>query len=221
MARNKPVDPVLVVGLGRFGAALAEALVGLGHEVLAVDASSSRVQQFAGRLTSVVEVDSTSEDAMRQIGAGDFRRAVVAIGADVQASILTTALLADLGIEHIWAKAMTKAHGRILERVGATRVVFPEHDMGERVAHMVTGRMVDYVELDDSFALVETVAPKDLVGRTLGEARVRHRHGVTVVCVKPAGGRFTYATADTLVAEGDLLVVAGECAPAERFARLL
>lgn len=221
MAKDKPVDPVLVVGLGRFGGALAEALVGLGHEVLAVDADPRRVQHFAGKLTSVVEVNSTSEEALRQVGAADFRRAVVAIGADIQASILTTAVLVDLGIEHIWAKAMTVAHGRILERVGATRVVFPEHDMGERVAHMVTGRMVDYIELDDTFALVETVAPADLIGRTLGEAKVRSRHGVTVVCIKPPGGHFTYATADTEVPAGALLVVAGECDRAERFARML
>lgn len=221
MARNKPVDPVLVVGLGRFGAALAESLVALGHEVLAVDGDARRVQHWSGRLTSVVEADSTSEEALRQVGAADFKRAVVAIGADMEASILTTAVLVDLGVEHIWAKAVTRAHGRILERVGATRVVFPEHDMGERVAHMVTGRMVDYVELDDAFALVETVAPRELVERTLGEAKVRDRHGVTVVCIKPAGGTFTYATADTPVHEGDLLVVAGECDRVERFARLL
>lgn len=221
MARNKPVEPVLVVGLGRFGAALAEALVGLGHEVLAVDSSPSRVQHFASRLTSVVEADSTSEEAMRQVGAADFTRAVVAIGADIEASVLSASVPVDLGLEHIYAKAVTRAHGRILQRVGATQVVFPEHEMGERVAHMVTGRMVDYVELDDPFALVETVAPHDLVGRTLGESRVRHRHGVTVVCIKPAGGSFTYATADTRVSEGDLLVVAGECAATETFARLL
>ncbi len=221
MARTKPVDPVLVVGLGRFGGALAETLVGLGHEVLAVDTDAKRVQDYSGRLTSVVEADSTSADALRQIGAADFSRAVVAIGADIEASILTVGALVDLGVQHVWAKAMTTAHGRILERVGATRVVFPERDMGERVAHMVTGRMIDYIELDAAFALVETVAPQDLVGRTLGQTRVRHKHGVTVVCIKPPGGSFTYATAATLVDEGALLVVAGTCARAERFAKML
>ncbi len=213
--------PVIVVGLGRFGGAVADTLTQLGHEVLAVDGDPRRVQHWAGRLTSVVEADSTSEDAMRQVGAADFTRAVVAIGADIEASVLSVSVLVDLGVQHIWAKAVTQAHGRILQRVGATKVVFPEHEMGERVAHMVTGRMVDYVELDDSFALVETVAPRDLVGRTLGESKVRDEHGVTVVCIKPRGGSFTYATADTRVADGDLLVVAGECARAERFARML
>jgi trk system potassium uptake protein TrkA len=221
LARTKPVEPVLVVGLGRFGASLAETLVDLGHEVRAVDGDAHRVQHFSGRLTSVVETDSTSEEAMRQVGAHEFDRAVVAIGSDIEASILSVGVLVDLGIREIWAKAVTQAHGRILQRVGATTVVFPEHQMGERVAHMVTGRMVDYVELDEAFALVETVAPRDVVGRTLGEAQVRDRHGVTVVCIKPQGGSFTYATADTHVAEGDLLVVAGERDRAETFARLL
>ena len=220
MAKDKPVEPVLVVGLGRFGAALAETLVDMGHEVLAVDSSPARVQHFAGRLTSVVEVDSTNEEALRQVGAADFRHAVVAIGADVEASILTTAVLVDLGIEHICAKAMTQAHGRILERVGATKVVFPEHDMGERVAHMVSGRMLDYLELDESYALAETTPPRALIGKTMGEYGVRARHDVTVVCHKPAGGSFSTATPDTRVGEGDVLVVAGDCAAVERFARL-
>lgn len=221
MAKTKPVDPVLVIGLGRFGGALAESLVELGHEVLAVDGNPARVQYFASRVTSAVEADSTSEEALRQIGAHEFSRAVVAIGSDIESSILSVGVLVDLGIEQIWAKAMTQAHGRILERVGATRVVFPEHDMGERVAHMVTGRMVDYLELDDTFALVETMAPRDLVGRTLGETKVRHRHGVTVVCIKPPDGCFTYATAATAVEEGALLVVAGSSDRVEKFAKLL
>lgn len=220
MAKDKPVEPVLVVGLGRFGSALAETLASMGHEVLAVDSSPGRVQQYAGRLTSVVEADSTNEEALRQVGAADFRHAVVAIGADIEASILTTAVLVDLGIENICAKAMTAAHGRILGRVGATKVVFPEHEMGERVAHMVSGRMIDYLELDDSYALAETPPPQGLVGRTMGEYGVRARHDVTVVCHKPAGGTFSTATADTRVREGDVLVVAGECAAVERFARL-
>lgn len=220
MAKDKPVEPVLVIGLGRFGSALAETLASMGHEVLAVDSSPGRVQQYAGRLTSVVEADSTNEEALRQVGAADFRHAVVAIGADVEASILTTAVLVDLGIENICAKAMTAAHGRILERVGATRVVFPEHDMGERVAHMVSGRMLDYLELDETYALAETAPPRGLIGSTMGEYGVRARHDVTVVCHKPAGGSFSTATADTRVGEGDVLVIAGDCAAVERFARL-
>lgn len=209
---------MLVIGLGRFGSALAEALDASGHEVLAVDSDPRRVQEWSGRLTSVAEVDTTSEDAMRQVGAAEFSRAVVAIGADVEASILSVGVLVDLGVPTIWAKALTRAHGRILERVGATRVVYPEHDMGEKVAHMVTGRMIDYIEFDDGFALVETAPPRDVVGRTLGESGIRSRWGVTVVCIKRPDEDFTYATADTVVPADALLVVAGKRHLAERFA---
>lgn len=221
MAKTKPIDPVLVVGLGRFGGALAESLVGLGHEVLAIDNDAGRVQQWAGRLTSVVQADPTSEEAMRQLGATDFTRAVVAIGADVEASILTVGVLVDIGVPTIWAKALTKAHGRILERVGATRVVYPEHDMGERVAHMVTGRMIDYIEFDDEFALVETAPPRHVIGKTIGEAGIRRDHGVTVVCIKRPQESFTHATKDSLITKDSLLIVAGKTELAERFAHLV
>jgi trk/ktr system potassium uptake protein len=211
----------IVIGLGRFGGGLAETLVGLGHEVLGVDADPKTVQDFAGMLTHVVEADSTSEAAMRQLGAGEFETAVVAIGTDIEASILTTSVLADLGAPRIVAKAVTAAHGRILERVGAHRVVFPERDMGIRVGHSLAGSMLDYFELDPGFAIVETTVPRALVGKTLAEAEVRQRYGVTVVYVKPAGGSFTYATPDTVAREGDILVVAGEKARAEAFGELI
>ena len=138
----------IVIGLGRFGGGLAETLVGMGHEVLGVDADPKNVQEFAGTLTHVVEADSTDERAMAQIGAGEFETAIVAIGTEIEASILTTAVLADLGVRRIVAKAVTQAHGRILERVGAHRVVFPERDMGVRVGHSLAGSILDYFELD-------------------------------------------------------------------------
>ena len=217
MARQ---NQFLVIGLGRFGGALARTLMDLGHEVLGVDADAKTVQDFAERLTHVVEADSTNPEAMAQIGAKEFRTAVVAIGTDVEASILTTSLLADLDIERIVAKAITQAHGRILERVGAHRVIFPERDMGIRVGHTMTGRTIDYIQLDPGFALVEVTAPRELVGKTLAGAEVRRRYGITVVCIKPAGGSFTYATPETVVQEGDVLVVAGETPRAERFSSL-
>lgn len=210
----------LVIGLGRFGGGLAGTLVGMGHEVLGVDADPKIVQELSGVLTHVVEADSTSEAALRQLGAGDFSTAVVAIGTEVEASILTTAVLSDLGVPRIVAKAVTVPHGRILERVGAHRVVFPERDMGIRVGHSLAGSMLDYFELDEGFALVETTAPKELVGRTLADAEVRKRYGVTVVCIKPRDGAFTYATPETVVNGGDVLVVAGEKLRAEAFGEL-
>src|SRR5512134_1030116 len=211
---------VIVIGLGRFGGGLAETLVGMGHEVLGVDADPKTVQDFAGVLTHVVEADSTSEAAMRQLGAGEFETAVVSIGTEIEASILTTSVLADLGVPRIVAKAVTGAHGRILERVGAHRVVFPERDMGVRVGHSLAGSILDYFELDPGFAIVETTAPRDLLGTTLAAAEVRKRYGITVVCIKPEGGSFTYATPDTVPNEGDILVVAGEKRRAEAFGEL-
>jgi trk system potassium uptake protein TrkA len=209
---------VIVIGLGRFGSALADALVELGHDVLGVDADAGIVQDAVGRLSHAVQLDSTNQRALEQLGARDFQVAVVAIGSDIEASILTTAALADMGIPRIWAKAITDSHGRILERVGAHHVVFPEHDMGQRVAHLVTGRMMDYIELDEGFALVETMPPAHVVGKTLAEAGIRAKYGVTVVCIKPAGQAFTYATPETVMAAGDILLVAGEKRHAEDFA---
>jgi trk system potassium uptake protein TrkA len=215
-----PEDGVLVVGLGRFGTALAETLMDLGHQVLGVDSDPGNVQRNADRLTHVIEADGTDGEVMRQLGAGEFGRAVVGIGTDLEASILTTSVLADLQVPDIWAKAITAPHGRILQRVGAHHVVFPEHDMGRRVAHLVTGRMIEFVQLDEGFALVELKPPKQIVGRTLSESQVRARHGITVVCIKPEGGSFTYATPETVPGPDDILVVAGETDRVEGFANL-
>lgn len=213
-------EQVLVLGLGRFGGAVAAELGRLGLEVLGVDTNPRVVQQYTRLVTHVVEADVTSQEALRQLGAADVRHAVVGIGSEIEASILATAALEDLGVPNIWAKAVTKAHGRILERVGAHHVVYPEHDMGHRVAHLLGGRTIDWLQLDEQFALVETIVPAAIAGRSLEDAGVRAKHGVTVVCVKPAGGSFTYATPDTVMQRGDVLVVAGPTADAEAFARL-
>ncbi len=212
---------VLVIGLGRFGSSLGRTLVDMGHEVLGVDTNPTLVQQYASELTQTVQSDTTNIEALRQIGAAEFPHACVAIGNDIESSILTVAALADLEVPNIWAKAVTTAHARILERVGAAHVVLPESEMGQRVAHLVAGRRVlDYLALDDNFVIVETGAPAELVGTTLLAADLRARRNVTVVCVKPAGGSFTYATADTLIGADDVLVVAGPRKAAEAFAEL-
>lgn len=218
--RAESGDQVLVVGLGRFGGGVAEELISLGFEVLGVDGDAGRVQSLADELTHVVQADTTTEEALRQLGAADFRIAVVGIGTDIEASILTTAALADIGVPNIWAKAVTAPHGRILERVGAHHVVFPEQEMGQRVAHLVGRRIIDWFQLDPEFAMVETEAPAELIGRSLSEVGLRGRYGVTVVCIKPVGQGFTYATADSVIAEGDVLVVAGPTEAAEAFAQM-
>ena len=213
-------DQTLVIGLGRFGRSLAATLTRLGNEVLGVDISPKVVQACAVDLTHVVQADATDIEALRQVGASDFGRAAVTIGTDIQASILATYALVDLGVSRIWAKAVTAEHGAILQRVGATHVVFPEIDMGERVAHTMVGRTIDYVELDEDFVLIETTTPRELTGQTLKDAGLRRRYGVTVVAVKTPGDPFTYATPETVVHPGDLMVVAGPREKAEAFASL-
>lgn len=208
-----------MLGLGRFGTAVARELLELGTEVLAVDRSASVVQSLAGELPHVVVADTADPEAMRQLGIGDFRRTVVAIGTNIEASVLTTSLLVDLGVPCIWAKAVTAAHARILARVGAHRVVRPESEMGERVAHLLSGDLLDYVEVDPDFAVAKTRPPRDITGRPLRESRVRARHGVTVVAVKPGGeGEFTYATGDTVPARDDVVLVIGHIGQVEAFA---
>lgn len=218
MARGIHSGSVLVVGLGRFGSALAEDLEGLGHEVLAVDSSANLVQEWSDRLTHVVQADATSEAAMRQLSAGHFDRAVVAIGTGIEASLLSTGVLIDLGIREVWAKAITAPHGRILERIGAGHVVYPERDTGKRVAHLISGRLIDYMEFDDGYAIVKMRAPREAHGQTLAEAALRTRHGVTVVGVKRPGEPFTQARPETRVEDGDLLIVAGGTDIVEKFA---
>lgn len=213
-------EEILVLGLGRFGRALARTLLELGHEVMGLDSDAETVQAATRDLPHVVQVDATDVDAMRELGVNDFETAVVAIGTDVEASILATYILVDLRVPRIWAKAITASHGAILERVGAHRVVFPERDMGIRVAHTLTGRTIDYLELDPHFALVETTVPREVAGKTLASAEIRKKYGLTVVCVKQGLGTFTYATPDTVLSEGDVLVVAGEPRKAEEFASL-
>lgn len=213
-------ERVLVIGLGRFGSAVAHELMSLGSEVLGIDASLRVVQDHAELLTHVYESDSTDRAVLAQLGVGDFDLAVVGIGTDIEASLLTTAALIDAGIPKIWAKAVTSAHGEILERVGAHHVVYPERDMGRRVAHLVYGRVLDWFQLDENFAMAETTVPDELIGKSLAESGIRARYGVTVVSVKPVGGHFTYATPDTVLAAGDILVVAGEHTNSESFANL-
>ena len=218
--KNQISNNVVVVGLGRFGGAVAQSLTRLGHEVLAIEEDLALVQSWSDRLTHVVQADSSNIEALRQLGVADFQHAVVGIGSDIEASVLTVLALSELGVPDIWAKAVTANHGKILERTGAHHVVYPEVAMGKRVAHLVTGKMIDFIEFDDDFAIVKTRPPREAVGKTLGESQLRSRYGVTVVGVKRPREDFTYAKPDTLVVEGDLLIVAGQTQKVERFAAL-
>lgn len=211
---------VVVLGLGRFGKSLALELMSQGTEVMGIDSDPELVQSMAGRLTHVVQADTTNEEALRQLSVQDFGQAVVGIGTDLEASILTTSVLVDLGIPNIWAKAVSASHAKILGKVGAHHVVRPEHDMGKRVAHLVSGTLLDYIEFDDGYAMVKTTPPSVIWGKPLGETGARARYGITVVGVKRIGHQFTYASAETVLERGDLVIIAGKRTDVEEFASL-
>jgi trk system potassium uptake protein TrkA len=211
-------DAVAVIGLGRFGGAVADSLIRLGHPVLGIDSDERLVQSFADRLTYVVAADSTDIEALRQLGVGNMGRAVVGIGTDLEASVLSVLALTELEVADIWAKATSRRHGMILSRMGATHVIYPEASMGGRVAHLITTKMIDFIEFEDGFAIAKVRAPAPIVGRTLTDAALRTRFGVTVVGTKSHGEDFTYARPETVVAPGALLIVAGPTDKVERFA---
>ena len=223
MAQRRRTDlsnSVAVIGLGRFGSSVADALIRLGHNVLAMDTDLGLVQQWSDRLTHVVQASSIEADTLRGLGVHEFPHAVVAIGTDIEASALTVLALAEIGVPDIWAKAVTDNHGRILERIGAHHVIFPEAVMGSRVAHLVTSRMLDYIEFDDGFAIVKMRPPEQAIGRTLADSQLRARFGITVIGVKRPRQDFVYARPETIVEAGDLLIVCGQTSIVEQFAAL-
>jgi trk system potassium uptake protein TrkA len=202
-------ESVVVIGLGRFGTAIALELTRQGAEVLAIDSSNRTVQALSAELGQVVTADCTDLETLRQLGVGDFRRAVVAIGDHLEDSILVTSLLVDLEVPDIWAKATSAHHGRILERIGAHHVVFPEQDMGQRVAHLVSGNVLDYLRIDGDFALAKLRPPREIVDVPLSRSEIRSKHGVTVVAVKRGDDAFTYATNETVVGRDDVILAVG------------
>lgn len=211
-------NPVLVIGLGRFGCAVARTLERMGHEVLGTDLDPELVQDNAAHLTQVVEADATDADVLEKLGARSFTSAVVAIGTDIEASVLAVLALSDLGVPNIWAKATNEKHGRILERTGAHHVVFPEERMGERVARLLNERLLDFISFDDDFAIAKLAAPESIVGLPLVTSQCRRKFDVTVIGVKREGQDFIHAVPDTLILPDDVLVVSGRVEHIEAFA---
>lgn len=220
VSKQNEASSIVVIGLGRFGTSLALELLRGGREVLGIDADARTVQNLSDELSDVVQADSTDETALRELGIQDFDSAVVAIGSDLEASILTASLLLQLGVPQVWAKATSTAHGRILNQLGVHHVIFPEMDMGKRVAHMVSGESLDYVPIDDDFVMVKTSAPELFNGKTLAEMRFRSEHGVTVVATKKAGAAYLPSFPETVIETGDEIIVAGRTEKVDLFCQL-
>ncbi|WP_320069292.1 TrkA family potassium uptake protein [Micromonospora sp. RTGN7] len=209
-----------MIGLGRFGCHLATSLTQLGHDVLAIDRNADRVQKWSQYLDRVVQADTTEEGTLRQLGVTEFPRVVVAIGASLEASVLTVLALTELGVPQVWARATSDKHAKILSSVGANHVIFPEAETGERVAHLIVSRMLDFIEFGDDFAIAKVRVPDTLVGRPLRELAPVDRYGVMVVGAKLPGERFRYADPATVLTAGSVLVVEGSIAQVQRFAML-
>jgi trk system potassium uptake protein TrkA len=205
-----------VIGLGRFGSAMAMTLTELGHDVIGVDGDESRVQQLADVITHALQIDATDEKALRAAGIQDVDVAVVSIGENIESSLLVVMQLRDLGIATIVAKAVTPLHGRILEKLGVSRVIFPEREMAIRIAHsLVMPNVIDYIELSRDFSIVEVPAPGAFVGRTLKQLELRPRLGLTLIAIKrqsdDSGAVVTNIApaADETIRPGDILALLG------------
>ncbi|TVY03940.1 potassium channel family protein [Paenibacillus cremeus] len=207
-----------VIGLGRFGSSLASELVSLGFEVLGIDKDEESVDQMSEKLTHAVVADATDEEVVRSLGLRNFDCAIVAIGDDIQASILAAILLKELGVKMVVAKALSELHGKVLEKIGVDRVIFPERDMGVRVANQLASpNLLDYIELSHDYTIAELAVPKRLSGSTLEDLNPRARFGCSVVAINKKGGVIIAPTASDRVEERDIMVVIGTNEQVESF----
>lgn len=199
-----------VIGLGRFGQSVAITLARMGYEVLAIDTDEERVKEVMEHVTHAVQIDALDENALKSLGIRNFDVVIVAIGQDMQASILVTVMLKEMGVREVIAKARTELHGRVLAKVGADKVVFPERDMGIRVARaLVTKNILDQIELSPDYSILELVAPEEFVGKTLEESAIRVKHGVTVLAIRRGSDVIISPGAKQVIEPGDILVTVG------------
>lgn len=199
-----------VIGLGRFGSSLARALAESGNDVLAVDMLEERIRPLANVLTHVVQADATDEEVLRSLGIRNFDCCIVTISSNLQSSILVTLMVKELGVPLVVAKARDDQHGKVLERIGADRIVFPERDMGVRLAHnLIAGNILDHIELSPDNSIAEIIARDKLVGKNLRQLDLRSRFGLNVLAIKHGNRISITPRAEDIIADGDILVVIG------------
>lgn len=199
-----------VIGCGRFGSSVAKTLYNEGHDVLVIDKDPVIVQEIADQVTYAVQVDTIDESALKSLGLTNFDVVIVSIGADIQASILTTLICKEIGVKKIIAKAQTEIHGRLLNKVGADSVVFPERDMGVRVAHnLVSPSILDYIELSPDYSIVEISVLDEWEGKSLLDLRLPSKYGVNILAIKHKNDINISPNANYKIVLGDVLVVIG------------
>lgn len=216
-----------VIGLGRFGTAISTTLAELGHDVIGVDSSEERVRQLADVITHAVQIEATDAKSLRASGIADVNVAVVSIGENIESSLLAVMLLHELGVQTVVAKAVTPLHGRILERLGVSKVIFPERDMAIRLAHsLVMPNVLDYVELSRDFSFVELPMPGIFLGQTLRQLELRPKYGLTLIAIKrrdDAGAEVTNVSpsAEEVLRKDDILVLLGSNSKLADFSALV
>lgn len=199
-----------VIGLGRFGGSICRALADQGMEVLGIDMDEERVNEYSSIASHAVVADSTDEGVLKSLGIRNFEHVIVAIGENLQSSILTTLILKDMGIERITVKAQNDYHEKVLLKIGADRIIHPERDMGVRIAHQVVSKnLIDYLELSDEYSIVEMAASEKIDGKTLQELNIRAKYGCNIVAMKRENEVIVSPHADQQLQEGDVLIVIG------------
>ena len=201
----------VVIGLGRFGSALARQLCKLGAEVLAMDIRSDLVQQVANDVTHAVVGDAQDKEVLRSLGVRNFDCAIIAIGDDLAASVLTTMNLKELDVPYIVCKAHDETHRRVLEKLGVDRVVIPEQEHAQRLARSLHAfNVLDYIELSEDYGILEVPAPKSWIGKTLKELNIRAKLGINVIAVESGKETNVSPAADYRIQTGDVMVVLGD-----------
>ena len=224
MAKTDGPSAYLIVGAGKFGQGVARALAERGARVIALDNNQEQLDALCTVASKTIRLDATDEPALAEAARG-ADVAIVSIGEDVESSLLIVTALKEAGVPTVVAKALTESHGKLLARIGADRIVFPERDMGRKLAAMLASPMIfDQVEVGPGYAILEVAAPRPLCGKSLAQSAVRAQYGVTVIAIKPGAGQpretVVAPPADTTIAEGDILVVIGTDNNIERFRRV-
>lgn len=200
----------VVFGLGRFGSSLATTLAQAGYEVMAVDQSEERVQGIAPIVTQAIQADVTDIETLKELGIRNFDVAVVAIGKDMQSSIMATLLLKELGIPYVVAKASTETHKRVLQKLGADRIILPENDMGRRIANnLIAGNIIDYIQLSKDYSIMEMCILKEWIGHSISELDIRAKYAINIIAVECGGEINVSPGPNYILQEGDLIVVVG------------
>lgn len=211
-----------VIGLGRFGGSVCRELSMEGMNVLAIDIDEDKVNEFKNIASYAVIADSTDETALKELGIKNIDHVIVAIGDNIQASILTTVILTDLGIKRITVKAQNDYHEKILKKIGADQVVHPERDMGKRIAHnIISSNILDYLELSDEHSIVEVKVGERMLGKTLKSLDIRAHYGCNVVAIKRGRDINVSPSADDALQENDILIVMGADKDISRFEKHL